>query len=820
MTVPLKGKYKNQTSGMRNDYLNIGILPRGGKLIRTEKLLITWLSLILSFSYFSALAQPGIKSFNDLNAATFSKSLPDERVLINTDREIYLCGESIVFEAFIYDGNWFLPVIMSSVLYVEFYNQDNLVISRGKYFMKNGRCSGTISIPRDISSNIYYIRAYTNYMKNFGVQQFFTQKLKIVNPFLNNAVYSVPSSWQPVASCQIFPKGGNLVEGIKSTVGCRFTDLNGKGARVIARVRDMNNNTITSFRTYKNGFASFEITPLAGANYYIEALSDTIKLVTPLPKPLRSGLTFSVDTLTAELLRIKITSTDNTNFPVKLDAWHGGFVYPLTDTLINTAGLYEISTRRIPVGLINLELINSEGKSLANRLIYLNPFEKFKIDLKTDRESYGSREKVEVIISTRNNEGLPVKTNLILLSGLSQNVYKENDKAYPDAGLMGQELKQIYFSDNDLIVNACSDKKLLDLILLSTHMPFQKSSGANTLKYLPEIDGDIISGRLVYNDNQPANGIEVVQSFTGKTSWIESSKTDINGNFYFLTNMKNNKGDLILKVQNADRQISIIPDDEFSGDFPPANREILRLTEDEIELISKQFINIQVDDAFSVEKKDKTGKTDQEGYAFYGKEYVEYKFPDYLKLPNMKEFIFEVIEGVILSKENKKELIDILEESTLKKIGPHPLIIIDGVPVTESSIVTELPSEKVQNIRVVRHKYFYKDQIFDGILDISTYSQDASSFVLPRGTFRYNFIHSNEENIIIEPGFSLDNVGRIPLYKNLLYWNPNVTTDKDGLARISFYTPDNTGTFIIRCFGLTPEGLAGSGSVVIRVGKF
>lgn len=64
----------------------------------------------------------------------------------------------------------------------------------------------------------------------------------------------------------------------------------------------------------------------------------------------------------------------------------------------------------------------------------------------------------------------------------------------------------------------------------------------------------------------------------------------------------------------------------------------------------------------------------------------------------MKEFIFEIIEGVIISRDKRQDVINIHEENTLNKIGPDPLIIVDGLPVTESSVVIGLPPEKVQSV--------------------------------------------------------------------------------------------------------------------------
>jgi hypothetical protein len=185
----------------------------------------------------------------------------------------------------------------------------------------------------------------------------------------------------------------------------------------------------------------------------------------------------------------------------------------------------------------------------------------------------------------------------------------------------------------------------------------------------------------------------------------------------------------------------------------------------------------------------------------------------------MKEFLFEIVVGVINAKENKKDKIIILEENTLKRIGPDPLILIDGIPVTESETVIGLDAEKVKSIGIVRNKFFYKNQIFDGIMDIKSKESNGLVFDLPLNTYRYNFVHVNEGSQLIETGTLQSKEGKIPQYKNLLYWNPKVSTDKNGKAKLSFLTPDNSGTFSIQCFGIAPQDLAGSGSKLITVGE-
>jgi hypothetical protein len=322
-----------------------------------------------------------------INMESVKNSIVDEKVILKTDREIYLCGENIYFTAFTCESNWFLPVSFSSVLYIELYNQEYQVISKGKFNINNGRSSGKLTIPRTLSTNYYYLRAYTNYMKNFGERQFYLQKVRIINPFLG---YSPDTT---------FIKG----EGVK-----------------------------------------------------------------------------------------------------KMDIFSN------------------------PVSL-----------------------EKLNITLVTQKEKYGSREEVKVNINSTDNGGNPVKGDLSLFVCLST-------------------------VENDLAAQAVSDKTLFNMIPPATPVPVRKISSETVLKYLPEIRGDIISGKLIYKDKQPAGGIEVLQSFVGKSGYDESCITGKDGNFTFLTRNDGNKGDLILKIIKSDKEVTCIPDDEFYNGFTQHKNEAIR----------------------------------------------------------------------------------------------------------------------------------------------------------------------------------------------------------------------------------------------------
>ena len=205
--------------------------------------------------------------------------------------------------------------------------------------------------------------------------------------------------------------------------------------------------------------------------------------------------------------------------------------------------------------------------------------------------------------------------------------------------------------------------------------------------------------------------------------------------------------------------------------------------------------------------------------AFYGRDYEESYFPDYIKLPKMREFLIEVLNGVVVVRENKQSVITINPPNSTEAIGPDPLIILDGVPISESSIILNLNPETVKCIRVIRKKYYYKDQVYDGVFDLITYAGDASGFELPGNISRSGFTHVVKGITRIEPEFISGNGDKIPIFKNLLLWNSEFKSDKEGKGAISIVAPDNEGCFRIRCFNLTQAGIAGEGGTIINVGK-
>jgi hypothetical protein len=108
-----------------------------------------------------------------------------ENIKINTDRDLYFCGEDIYFNAdyFINEGKTY--PILSTVLYLELIECDNNTpIIQKKYKISDFNVNGQLNIPKDVASGNYMLRIYTQYQRNFSALNFSYHFLTILNPLL------------------------------------------------------------------------------------------------------------------------------------------------------------------------------------------------------------------------------------------------------------------------------------------------------------------------------------------------------------------------------------------------------------------------------------------------------------------------------------------------------------------------------------------------------------------------------------------------------------------------------------------------------------
>lgn len=105
-----------------------------------------------------------------------------EKYKIVTDRSRYIVGEDIKFRVFNQSPESVKKMKWSSVLYLELISPQGYSHTQGKFELDSVGVSSAISIPENLASGLYYLKAYTLWMRNNGPETYSYLSVEIVNP--------------------------------------------------------------------------------------------------------------------------------------------------------------------------------------------------------------------------------------------------------------------------------------------------------------------------------------------------------------------------------------------------------------------------------------------------------------------------------------------------------------------------------------------------------------------------------------------------------------------------------------------------------------
>ena len=104
-----------------------------------------------------------------------------ERVYVQTDKQLYLAGEPVLMKLLTVDAER-IPLVFSKVAYVELVD-DSIARMQIKVELANGTGTGRMLLPTDLPTGYYRLIAYTQFMRNEGVDVFFEKNIAVVNTF-------------------------------------------------------------------------------------------------------------------------------------------------------------------------------------------------------------------------------------------------------------------------------------------------------------------------------------------------------------------------------------------------------------------------------------------------------------------------------------------------------------------------------------------------------------------------------------------------------------------------------------------------------------
>lgn len=431
-----------------------------------------------------------------------------------------------------------------------------------------------------------------------------------------------------------------------------------------------------------------------------------------------------------------------------------------------------------PVAIVNPEkpvvMLNTGAPSTDTTVLPANiQLTNGKIRLRTDKDHYGTREKVSLAISMENGE--QVSSRACCLTVVKKGTLQNGRHS-------------------------------------ATTLSERSIPVCDTIRYMPETRGLSITGEMhSAADGAPAPNTEAHMTLLGSVAEIFGFRSDPAGRIDVALPEHSGSQDILIVV-NHDDPLEIKMDEEFSGNFLRPEEyphQDISGRESQLEEI---MINTQIKRVFETAiLNNQTGIRDTvEPVPFYGHPAQRWRMEEYIRLPTLQEFFFELVMDLTLRRSGDEVYY------TMKSLSfMRPLVLLDNVAVYDVASILNIPPGRIDYVDIVNEVYLHGDFYYGGIISIVTLDGDRCGVALPGNSSYFGFQSFEPQQADLFPLHSTGNgderqagnqYERIPDLRNTLFWIPDLVLPATGATEFEFSTSDNAGEYVIVVRGITADG--------------
>lgn len=691
-----------------------------------------------------------------------------ESIILQTDRTVYASGEEARFSANCFINGKRPEILLSRVLYVELYGQPDESIFKGKFTLDENGCHGSFLIPEETHSGVYFLRAYTAWMRNFATEDFFTTTITVINPELPPLMVE---DW-------------------------------GKNIEIISEDEVTQSLIII---TLKNG--------------------DT--LLKKIPQAKNPAFSFST-TWNHENLVVEMNGKPPVETMLTIVAFSAGYreMYSTKPKSIAQKTTFIIPKEKLAPGLNYLALKDDREQIIRLSVIYHFSQPSAEILVKTDKNEYKSREKVslQIRLKEENKNVEFTKFSIVVAKRGTMGYSQENTitKAHIENPILlsGFLLQGNYTgTPDDTLIRAICKLQSARLNIETFNNQVKKCENP-TLEFLPEIRGVTISGMVRNKEtNYVAEGLTLYSSVLFGNPQVNIYKTGMDGRFVFPMHEVTGIQDVFLcPAPHPDIIPDIMVNQDFTASYPELQPVAFPFDSTDAAFLKEIIYNARIRSTFnsglvSEKKKEKSSPV------YFGKEKKVIYLEEYISLKSMKEVFTEIIPVVKVRKsENRQKLI--VTDDHANFLPGSPLLLIDNMPVFDAEKVLQIHPSQVDRIEVINRVYVLGDRAINGIIMIFTKTDNFGGIERPSQSVFAEFQTIEKETSFHSPEYLTEKDLKSPMpdFRNLLYWNPEIVLTPTGNT-ISFYTSDSQGDYEIIIRAIRPDGTQVSGHSFFSVSK-
>lgn len=719
-----------------------------------------------------------------------------EYVTCHVGRNTYISGEPIFYKALCRSN---LPDkrLLSEVLYIELIDINEKSLIAQVLQVDNNTASSVVNIPDTLATGLYFLKGYTQWMKNFDESSFSSTPIFVYNQYDDEALQALSVfklSFEP----EICIQGGKMISDLPVKVLVRVPGLFGRKLEISLEEGYLL-KSVQKVVTNPEGEAEFIFIPKMGMNYRL-TVTDSIhgSASIALPPVEYSGYSMNLLSSGKENFLIKITGSNVPPEPLKLCIFADGTV--LSEMMLQPEQLDHEMYLQYPAhqDYFEIRLQNLRGEILIRQPVFIPPADIIRPDKQSNR--YTTREEITIPLnlkelSLQQKSGVSVSVNRLL--------FDKNESGMSDSNM-----------------NYCSEVALQEQnirFILPRYYPGPLYNSHANIQYPAEDMGLLFTGRIT-----PGPGTLVMQNYMvmlvvkDTMGSVVAATTDSLGCFSMLLNECGNKeGQLILFSDG----VSLIKDNKLELDekffyrssrMNNQNRLIreqdsgfIKVMQDEAQrvLIQKAFGNNNTGTDLSL-----SGSTCSVE-RFYGEPEITVYPGIFFFLPNFEEIAREILPRVRYkyTKDECELLVYHTEDNTHSY---HPVVFIDGIYISDYRLLYEMNSDDIQRIEIQSGLRVSGQLLYDGLLSIFTTPKYKAGKARKDANINYSIPGYVNVNSEYSPDIEavLKNP-KIPVFANQLYWNPLLLPDENGTAEIRFTTSDEEGEYVIEIMGITTDGI-------------
>lgn len=421
---------------------------------------------------------------------------------------------------------------------------------------------------------------------------------------------------------------------------------------------------------------------------------------------------------------------------------------------------------------ITFDISNPQTSSPSLQTTNSNSGNDKRIDFEFDKESYYTREKVN-----------------LKLKSLTETIEKGNYSVSIRKTDQIPTLKQL--TPSEFVKKSAEEY---------TNTP-------NTFDYIPELRSELITGSLTSINNRDIGNKSIALSLPGKEYVLKIVSTNAQGKFAFLLDQFPNFPNAIVQVIDEKPNDYTIHLDGFPK-FDTSSLQFtskLNLSPELRKDIEERSTASQIQNAYYQIKKDSL-VTEAVMNPFFTTIEKSYVLDDYTRFPTLKENIVEVIVELYYRREKGKYQLHIRNNQKDLMIYGPPLVLVDGLLIQDPSDLFDYNMANVNRVSLITEPYVYGPNLYGGLISFETKANEFSINYAKKYLKTMEIQRPNPEKIYNNPDYAAGNkLQRIPDYRYQLLWKPNIKLDtKEG--NLSFYTSDIKGTFEVVLEGFTENG--------------